>query len=406
MPASGRNYRWVMLTLLWLIVASFCLVSGSMGVLVTPIVNDLRLSNSQMGVILGSWQLVFVVASIAAGGLIDRWGVRKCLAAGALLVTLSAVIRYFAHGFAAMLPAVALFGTGMPMISVGAPTTISRWFEGKRRGTAVGIYMTGAWAGTLLGLALTNSVVMPAFSGSWRITFLSYGMVVFVVGLLWWFLAKEARPESAAKRVGTVKAFSGIVRIPNVQLVLVLGFIALANNHGGAWFPRMLEVGGMSAATAGFAISANVLAGLPSVLILPQLIPPQHRGRTLAMCGLAVAVALAGVVETSGALQFAALLLLGFAGSAFLPVLLVILMDSCAIPREYVGSANGVFMSIAQIGGFLAPFAMGALLDLTGGFLAGMLLLAAFNIAIVPIALRLGTRPGQEPAYSTQMEAR
>jgi cyanate permease len=394
MPHTKQTYRWVMLALVWLVYASFGLVSGSMGVLVTPIVGDLGLSYSQMGVILGSWQLVFVMASIACGGLLDRWGVRRCILAGALLVTLSAVLRYFANGFATMLPAVALFGAGMPMISVGAPKMVSLWFTGKSRGTAVGICMTGAWAGGLLALALTNSVIMPATGHSWRTAILWYGIVVFVVGLLWGLLARDVKPESAVRRMAAIRVLRQIVTIRNVQLVLALGVIALATNHGVmAWLPRLLEAGGMSPAAAGFAASANMLAGVPAVMVLPHLIPAQRRGRTLAVCGLVAAASLAGVIGTSGVFQFAALLALGFAGSAFLPLLILILMDGCGIGAESLGSANGVFMSVAQIGGFLAPLMMGALLDMTGGFVTGILLLAALNIVVIPVtfALRVPT---------------
>jgi cyanate permease len=231
---------------------------------------------------------------------------------------------------------------------------------------------------------------MPLADYSWRITFLSYGILAFVAGLLWWFLAKEVKPEATAERIGVVKVLSQIVRIHNVQWVLIMGLLSFATLHGMLnWLPKILETGGMSPALAGFAASAYIIAGIPAVIVFPHVIPMRFRGRSLALSALVTAVALCGVIVTSGVLQFVALVILGVAGSAFTPILLLILMDSSGIPSNYLGSANGVFFCVAEIGGFLAPLMMGALFDMTEGFLAGVLLLVALSLIILPITFRL-----------------
>lgn len=134
-----------MLALLWLLYAAFGLVFRAIAPLVTPILEDLHISYAQMGFILGSWPLTYIVVALIAGTIIDRWGVRKSILAGAVVIGLSATLRYFPNGFATMLIVVALFGVGGPMISIGGPKAISLWFRGRSRGTAVGIYMTGPW---------------------------------------------------------------------------------------------------------------------------------------------------------------------------------------------------------------------------------------------------------------------
>jgi len=53
-------YRWIMLFLLWLLYIAFGLVARSITPLITPILNDLRMTYSQMGFILGSWQLTYI----------------------------------------------------------------------------------------------------------------------------------------------------------------------------------------------------------------------------------------------------------------------------------------------------------------------------------------------------------
>ncbi len=111
------------------VIHCFGLVARSITPLITPILNDLHITYSQMGFILGSWQLTYILVALIAGAILDRWGVRKSIFAGALIIGLSASIRYFATGFLTMLIAIALFGVGGTMISIGGPKTISEWFS-------------------------------------------------------------------------------------------------------------------------------------------------------------------------------------------------------------------------------------------------------------------------------------
>lgn len=124
---EGASYRWVMIALVWLLYAVFGMVSRSISPLITPIIKDLNLSYSQMGLILGSWQLTYIAVAIIAGNIIDKWGIRRSLFLGVLFIGLSAALRYFASSFVSFLAVIALFGVGGPMISIGAPKTISVW---------------------------------------------------------------------------------------------------------------------------------------------------------------------------------------------------------------------------------------------------------------------------------------
>ena len=50
------QYRWVMLALVWLLYCSFGLVARSIVPLITPILEGLNISYSNMGIILGAGQ--------------------------------------------------------------------------------------------------------------------------------------------------------------------------------------------------------------------------------------------------------------------------------------------------------------------------------------------------------------
>ena len=384
-PVSSK-YRWVMLVLLCLLYVCFGIVSRAIFPLVTPILSDLRITYSKMGFILGSWQLTYIVMALVAGSIMDGWGVRKSLFAGALIIGLSSSLRYFTNHFAALLVAVALFGVGGPMISIGGPKTISSWFTGPSRGTAIGVYTSGNWIGGLLALALTNSLVMPLVGNEWRQVFLAYGLITFSVALLWVLFARESEGGETSKSLAIIEVFRNLGKIHNVRLVLAMGLLAFAIIHGfSSWLPNILEINGMSGPQAGLAASLTIAAGIPSLLILPSVVPSHSRGRAMAVLSILTAIIIVLVMQISGVALLIGLAVLGFISAPFMAMLLLILMDSPGVETRHMGSAGGMFYCVAEIGGFAGPFLMGVLVDLTGTFMAGALFLAGLCAAIAAL---------------------
>jgi MFS family permease len=345
-----------MLALLWLLYFSFGLIHRSTSPLITPILRDLHMSYGQMGLVLGSWQLTYLVFAVLAGIMIDRWGVRNSLFVGTMVIGLSADLRYFADGFGTFFPIVAMFGVGGPLISIGGPKAIAQWFRGKDRGLAVGIYMTGPWIGGMFALSATNRFIMPLTGYSWRLTFVCYGLVALGIALLWWFLAKEASSSGTDESVGIMEVFLGLIKVPNVRMVLLSGLLAFAINHGYTnWLPKILEGKGMSPSMAGITASLPLLAGIPAVLALPALIPARFR--------------------------------------VMVPLLILNLMDTPEVDSKYLGSAGGIFYCISDFGGFMGPLVVGALVDLTGTFISGAFFLIGLCLVIFSMTFILKPRP-------------
>jgi cyanate permease len=268
------------------------------------------------------------------------------------------------------------------MISIGGPKTISTWFKGPSRGTAIGLYTSGNWTGGLLALALTNSLVMPLVGNNWRTVFAAYGMTTFGIGLIWLMFAREIESRPASETMSIVDVFRSLVKLHNVRLVLTMGLLAFAIGHGlSSWLPKILETNGMTGQQAGFAASLTVAAGIPSILMIPSLVPLHFRGRAMAILSLLTAVNIILVMLVSGVVLLFGLALLGFISSPFMSLLLLILMDSPGVETRHMGSAGGMFFCVAEIGGFAGPFFMGVLVDLTGTFMAGALFLAGLCVA-------------------------
>ena len=127
-------------------------------------------------------------SAIPIGIAIDRFGLRLSLTLAGLIIAASAALRGLSHSGDTLWLAVAVFGLGGPLISIGAPKVIASWFGSAERGTAMGIYMTGPALGGITALALTNSVLMPWTDHNWRQVMMIFASVAGAAALFWWLL--------------------------------------------------------------------------------------------------------------------------------------------------------------------------------------------------------------------------
>ncbi len=198
------------------------------------------------------------------------------------------------------------------MISTGCPKTISMWFRGRERGTAVGIYTTGPWIGSIIVLAVTNRWVMPLTGHSWRLTSAFYGVLVLAVAIIWWFLAKDLQTVENSEGIAMKSVFMRLIRVRNVQLALVLGLLTFAVLHSFiGWLPKILENNGFSPSMAGYLSSIPLLAGVPAVLTFPRIIPSHRRNTAITIMALITLASIGMFFSFTGALAFAGLILYG-----------------------------------------------------------------------------------------------
>jgi cyanate permease len=235
---------------------------------------------------------------------------------------------------------------------------------------------------------------MPVTGYSWRLTFVFYGFLVFIIALLWWFLARDIKSVEATGGESIGKTFGRLMKIRNVRLILIMGPLSFAIMHGFTnWLPKIMESGGMSPSISGYVSSIPVMAGIPAVLVIPRLVPPRLRGRILALLALIVTAALLISMNTTGAPMFMGLVLFGITSSSLFPIIMLILMDTPEVGDKHMGLAGGIFFCVAEIGGFTGPLVMGTLADATGAFQAGAVFLASLSLTIFMLTLLMKAAP-------------
>ena len=90
---QNDSYRWVIFSGVFAVYLGFGMVAMSLAPLVGEIRSDLNLTRGEIGIALGTWQLIYIVTSPIAGRVIDRLGVGYSMTIGASLVFISGITR-------------------------------------------------------------------------------------------------------------------------------------------------------------------------------------------------------------------------------------------------------------------------------------------------------------------------
>lgn len=375
---------------MWLLYFVFGLLTASMAPLIRPITGDLGISHSTMGGVLGAWPLVYIAVAIPCGALLDRFGTRRMLFLAAVILCISGVLRATATGELTLFLGVAVFGLGGPLISIGLPKLISQWFEGRERGLAMGIYVSGPALGAVAALSLTNSVLMPLLRDEWRHVLLLYAGAAVVAGLVW--LLVSAHPASRAVEADAAaqprrrqrEVFNNLLRLRPVQVMLVMSVFIFFFNHGlNNWLPEILRDNGMGAIAAGYWASVPTAVGVAGALLIPRFAVPQRRIAVLLGLFLSASVATQLLHSDVDALLALGLACQGIARGSMMAVATLTLVEIREVGPRYAGAAGGLFFSCAEIGGVLGPLTLGVVHDLTGGFDAALNLLTGVCLLLI-----------------------
>jgi cyanate permease len=387
----------------WLLYFSFGLIYTAVAPLVSPIMQELHITYTQMGAVTGAWQLVYIFSAQPLGLMVDRLGVRRSLLLGAVIMPISSILRGFSYSFEGLLASVALFGLGGPLVSVGTTKLVSVWFTGRERSIASGINASAPSAGSIAALGLTNSVTLP-FVGSWRGVFFVYGLVGFATALVWFLESRRTTTQGSetydegGRASADHSPISQLLKNRTIWSIVAIGIVYFLTTHSlQNWLPSILSMKGFSSVLAGYATSLMTLSGILGGLIVPRFVVRPRRmnliiaslltisGASILMAGLGTGLGLwFGIVAA------------GFFTRSLMPILTVTLMNMPEIGPERMGVIGGLFFSMGEIGGFTGPFMMGFLRDATNSFQAGMLFLTVVTWISVSFTSLLRTRPASK----------
>jgi MFS family permease len=392
MPWQAYHTVWALLVFGWI---GNYVVRMAFSPLLEPVMAEFGLSHAGAGFLFSVFFYGYMAMQVPAGLLGDRFGRKRVLVTGILLVAVATLVTGLAPsllvlGLSRLLSGLAqgmYFANDRPIIAAATPP--------HRLALGQGISFSGLGLGNALGLLLGGALgeLMP-----WRTVFLVLTVLPVVSAvLIGWYVPDPTRPAPRAARAAPPGGLGEVFRHRDLWLLGLAGMCPIWTQFLiGTWGPALfIELGvrelsrsALYASLLGFAAPPGLLAlGVVSDRLLRRGV-----GRNVvaaaALLGLGLAVGGMGVVvQLRGQAWLLAVLV--FVTSFFLwgvwaPVYAMV---AELFPQRVMGVAFGLLNAISFVAAVLTPYVNGWIKDWTGSFAWGCYIAALIALVGIPVAM-------------------
>jgi len=408
----------------WLVAVAFVfmLLSYGCGSFVFSLfVNPLQATfDWSRGQVMVGFTLFFSVQGFVSplvGRLVDRFGPRAVIPAGAVAMGLGFLLASRATDIYMFYASYVIIGAGSSgMGIVPCSAFISNWFR-RRRGIALGVMAAGMGTG---GLVMAPVVAQLLQGFGWRPTYLTMAIIIWAVTIPLSLVFVRTRPSDrglypdgdpepadanghATTRDADLEGLTLRQASKHIAIWL-LGlsfFVSGFSNTGALHAPvPFLEDIGFPTATAAAALGTLGLGSAMGKIFFGWLCDRVSPKRATALgLGLqlgGVLVLLSIRADSPLVLIWAYALLLGFGIGSWLPTMSVLVSSNFGL--AYYGSVFGVIAFLESAGTSLGPLFAGLTFDATGTYYYAFVTFAVLYAIAIPaiLLIRRPTRPAAD----------
>jgi cyanate permease len=387
------GYRWVMLVVYMFIVAMNQLLWITFAPITSEAVHYYGVSELWIGILSMSFMVVFVLFSIPASWIIDKYGIRIGVGIGALLTGIFGLTRGFAStNFNLLLVSQIGIAIGQPFLLNSITKLSARWFPITERATASGLGTLSMYVGILAGMIFTPFLTLS--SGIDGMLYF-YGILAVIAAGIFILLAKEGPPTAPClpgqeERALVLDGFKIIFRSRDFLLLMFIFFIGLGVfNSVTTWIEAILNPRNISVTQAGIVGGVMIAAGIAGAMVIPILSDRYQKrvpfiqlallGATIGLIGISYSTNLSLVMLSGGVLGF-------------------FLLSSGPIGFQYgaeitypasEGSSNGLLLLMGQISGIAFIFGLDIFKSKADGSMSNPLMVL---IGLMVLSLIASTR--------------
>ncbi len=363
---------WLIVSLLFLFMLINFADKAVIGIAGVPIMEELRLSPRQFGLLGSSFFLLFSVSAVITGFIVNRVQTRWALLTMGLVWALTQLPMIGAAGFATMIACRIALGAGEgPAFPVALHSTY-KWFPNEARTLPTAIIAQGAGIGIMVALPLLNWIIVRY---SWHWAFGALGIAGLLWTTAWLLLGREGVSASAAADVNPRAriAYKHLLLSPTVIASWCASFgaqwaLSLALSWQGAFLIKGLglpqgSVGVLGALPAVASVIVVIAAGWASQRLLARGVPSRvargiFGGTSVAIGGAAMAM----MPFVPGIATKIALTTIGVA----LPSVIYVIGNAVVseiTPVAQRGALLAIGTAVSTSAGLLAPYIMGSVIE-------------------------------------------
>jgi len=391
------SYRWVILFSIVPIIISTEMMWLSLSPISSIAEKFYGVSTFWITLFTMSYMIMFVVFSIPASWVIDRYGYRCSLVLGAVLTALFGLTRaFFADSFTLVIVSQFLIAAGQPFLLNISTKVPANWFPISERATAAGILTMAQYLGFALPMIIAPVMAETSGLPAVLMTFAVIAAVSAVISILF-TREKPAVPPPGPKPEKDDFSVASVRKLLNngaYLLALLICFISIGVfNTILTLIESILLPRGITSMEAGVIGAVFVAAGVIGAIVLPVISDKIHiRVPFFAASIIALVPLYLGFTFIDGFSLLA--LIAGIAGFAIMGVAPILFQhgSEVAYPTQE-GTSLGTILLMGQISGVLFVFLFEALAACFHSVVPPMLAIAALTALEIPLTLKMKESP-------------
>ena len=398
-------YGWLIVAAPFVILTLAYGLQFSYGVFLPHIMADLNLDRASASAPFSLYVVFYTFWSIVTGPATDRFGPRKVVIIGGLLLALGYFLLSSAtEGWQLFLYFGAIAGAGMSAAYIPLNATVVRWFD-QRRGLALAITGTGSNAAVLL-LPMLSALLIPVLG--WRDALLILGLggsgviICCALTLVRDPSAKNLAPDGQTVDQGVEGTPAGVQQAsltlaqaraePALWIIMgVFFFTWVMTFFPYVHLPSLAADLGYDPARAASLVVALGIGGISGRAVIGWLSDRFSRIHSL-HAGLLFQVLASVIYIVSDDLLglYPATMLFAAGVSAAITLFPAIIAD--IFGAKHVGAIAGFAFALAGTGTAIGPYLAGLIKDTSGSYLAAFLIMASMNCAAIALLAMLPDR--------------
>lgn len=358
---------------------------GNLSIAAPLLKNELRISVTQLGILLSAFFWTYTAMQFVSGWLVDTLDASRVIAVGFLLWSLTSAATGLVRGFTMLLAMRLMLGVGESVMIPACSKILGLHLPEHHRGFANGV-LQGAWSfGPAVG-TLGAGLLMARFG--WRPVFIGIGLtsLAWVPAWIKWMPRAGAMTRSLIAVPGFAdilrqRSFWGVcaghfsVNYLAYFMLTLLPFYLVRERH--LSMQSMAKVASAYYAIEG--LSAITAGWYSDFFIRRNYTPTLVRKSAMAIGHVIAAIALAGCAMATSHWYLLCLVAVGIGcGTARAGPFA---FSQTLAGRHATGKWTGLQNGVANLSGVVAPALAGFLVDRTGRFVAPLAIAAAVLLA-------------------------
>ncbi|MDD3416657.1 MAG: MFS transporter [Lachnospiraceae bacterium] len=387
------GYRWVILMAIVPMIISTEMMWLSLAPISSLSAKFYGVSTMSVDMLAVSYMIMFILFSIPASWIVDKFGYRYSLIIGAVLTAIFGIVRgIFADNFTVVLIAQFMIAIGQPFLLNISTKVPANWFPINERSTAAGILTMAQYVGFTVPMLLSPGLAESQGIPGVMKVYATIAVISAVVSIV--FTREKPRvapPGPMAQRDDLSKeAVVKLVKNKPYMTVLLICFISMGIfNSVLTLLETILLPLGISSAQSGIIGAVFVISGVVGAIILPVL--SDKMGSRIPFFVGSIIILIPVYIGFTFLHNFYLLavmaILAGFCIMGVAPILFQHGSEVAYPVQE--GTSLGMILLMGQISGVLIVYIFDVLKNLSGAVVLPMLLIVAATILELPIVLKI-----------------